>query len=55
MKGIPWHIFPTAFSPILQLLPPSVLLFKSIGEVIIFPLLKVVFEAVYQTLGLKPP
>jgi len=53
MKGVPWHILPTAFCPILQLLPLSVALFKCTGEVIILPLLKAVFETVYLRLGLE--
>ena len=46
--------FPLLFPPILQLLFPSMPLFTNIGQAIIFPLLKTVFETVYLKLGFKP-
>ena len=55
MKGIPQHVFPAAF--FLQSFSSSLHLchcLQSIGQVIIFPFLKVVLETVYLRLGLKP-
>ena len=53
MKGIPQHIFPTVFSSFSSSLHLCHCL-QSIGQVIIFPFLKVVLEIVYLILGLKP-
>ena len=55
MKGIPQHIFPTAFSSCPSA-PLSICAtaHKSIGQVIIFPFLKVVFETFNLRLVLKP-
>ena len=44
--------FPLLFPPILQLLSPSMPLFKL--QIIIFPFLKVMLKTLYLILGLKP-
>jgi len=60
MKGVPWHVFPTAFSSHPSA-PLSIYatIYKVLGRSfhffpIIFPFLKGVLETVYLRLGLKP-
>ena len=51
-RGFLGTFFPLLFPPLLQLLSPSMP--QSIGQFIIFPFLKVVFETVYLRLGSEP-
>ena len=54
-RGFLGTFFSLLFPPVFQLPFPSVChCLQSIGQVIIFPFMKVVFEAIYLKLGLKP-